>query len=350
LDKSMVHLAIIGCGAVTELCHLPALRYARELEVVSLVDKNIARAKFLAEKFGIGSYSDNYNQLPENIDGIIIALPHYLHAPVTIDFLNKRIPVLVEKPMALNLIEAQGMVNAAKSNNVPLQIGLMYRFCNGPSLVKRALTEGWMGRLHNFDVEWGFVYDWPIASGFFFNKTQAGGGVLMDFGSHVLDLLIWWLGAEIRGLNYRDDYMGGVEAECEISITINGPTGPVSGDITLSRLRQLDDRIRIVGEHLTIECNLYTPDIVKIWPNTSHGNELVFKIDFDTVPRQSIEQAYAEQLQSFSQTIHNGSKPAVAGEEILDSVALIDRCYRERMPLEFPWERTFSRDQSDIDL
>jgi len=51
--------------------------------------------------------------------------------------------------------------------------------------VKQAIDEGWLGLLRSFSLESGFVYDWPVASGFFFSKEQAGGGVLVDTGSRM---------------------------------------------------------------------------------------------------------------------------------------------------------------------
>jgi predicted dehydrogenase len=339
VDNHAVRLAIIGCGAVTELCHLPAAGLTREVEVVALVDKNIARAEFLGDRFGVGFCTEDHHQLPERVDGVIVALPHRLHAPVTIEFLESGIPVLVEKPMALNVEEAETMVETADANRAALQVGLMYRFCNGAHLMKRAIDEGWLGAVQGFTVEWGFVYDWPVASGFPFSKEQAGGGVLIDLGSHVLDLLLWWLGGAID-VEYRDDSLGGVEADCWLSLVLQGPTGPVQGTVTLSRLRQLSNRARIVGERFTIECDISTPTTVRLWPSTSDGKDLAFVLDFDSLPRQSLDDAYAEQLRAFARTITTGGDSVVSGESVLGSVALIERCYRERQPLELPWTRS----------
>lgn len=337
VDRPRVCLAVVGCGAVTELCHLPAAKLVQEVEVVSLEDKNLARAESLGDRFGVCHCTDDYHRLGERVDGVIVALPHYLHAPVAIHFLNRKIPVLVEKPMALNLTEARLMVDAARTNSVTLQVGLMYRFCSGPRIVKRAVEEGWLGDIKEVNVEWGFVYDWPVVSGSMFDKAEAGGGVLMDFGSHVLDLLVWLLGSDVAEVDYRDDSLGGVEAECEISLTVSSPTGRVPVHILLSRLRQLKDRFRVVGERFTLECSLYTPDIVRMWPNCTDGSSVPFAIDFDRVPRQSITQAYSEQLQSFAKAVVERGESEVPGREVLASVAIIDRCYEKRGKLEFPW-------------
>jgi len=335
-NNSRVRLAIIGCGAVTEICHLPAAKLTPEVDIVALVDKNIARAESLGERLGVAFRTDDYRNLPDAVDGVIVALPHYLLAPVSIEFLQRGIPVLVEKPMALNLKEAEALVKAAADNNVALQVGLKFHFCEGTRLVKRAVAEGWLGALSRFELEWGFVYSWPVASGFFFSKEQAGGGVLIDLGSHVLDLLLWWLGDAVN-VEYRDDSQGGIEAECELSLVMQGPTGLVPGTVALSRLRQLNDMARIVGEHFTLECDLAVPASVRIWPNTSDGKDVTFELSGGASPRQSWDEAYAAQLRAFARTISTGDAPAVSGEQVLSGMALLERCYRERQPLELPW-------------
>jgi predicted dehydrogenase len=333
--RSTVRLAIIGCGAVTELCHLPAAKLTQEVKIVALVDKNIQRAKLLAKRFGITNYAQDYQQLPENVNGVIIALTNFLHAPVAMDFLKSRMPVLIEKPMALTVEEAEAMVKTADVAEVALQVGLMYRFCNGARLVKRVIDEGWLGALQSFSLESGFVYDWPVTTGFIFSKEQAGGGVLIDTGSHMLDLLRWWLG-DVIDVEYRDDSLGGVEADCLVSLVLQHPTGPVQGTVTLSRIRKLSDTARIVGERFTIEYDLSTPQKVRIWPSTWHGKCTSFISDFGPTSSQSWNEVYAEQLRAFAQAIFTGGKSAVPGESVISNVALIERCYRGRQPLELP--------------
>ena len=338
-NKSSARLAIIGCGAVTELCHLPGARLAPEIKIAALVDKNLARAQSLGERFGIEMRTDDYRQLTDDVDGVVNALPHSLHAPVSIEFLERGIPVLVEKPMALNLQEAEAMVKAAEANGAALQVGLMNRFCRGAQIVKRALEEGWLGRVTSFDVEWGFVYDWPVASGFFFSKEQAGGGVLIDLGSHVLDLLLWWFG-DVRAVEYKDDSLGGVEADCWLSLALHGPAGSVEGTVTLSRLRRLTNKARVVGDRFTIECNIDDPVTARFWPTSSSREDVVFGLDFGTSPPQTLEDAYAEQLRAFARVVTTGCQPVVSGRSALAVVALIDQCYRERQPLELSWVRS----------
>jgi predicted dehydrogenase len=331
-----VRLALLGCGAVAELCHLPGAARTDEVRIVALVDRNLDRAKALGTRAGISRWTTDYREVLDEVDGVINALPHHLHATVTTDCLGRGVAVLVEKPMARTLEEAKAMVAASAAQGTVLQVALMNRFCDGARIMKRAVDAGWLGPIRSFDVEWGFVYDWPVASGFFFNREQAGGGVLMDLGSHVLDLLIWWLG-DVEALDYADDSRGGVEADCAIAMTFRSASALVHGTVTLSRLRALRNTARIVGERFTIECDITGPTSVRMWPTEPSDEVPAFVLDSLSSPPQTLDDAYAAQLNAFGHAVATHSTPAVSGEDVLASVAVLDRCYRERRVLVTPW-------------
>jgi predicted dehydrogenase len=342
-----LRLAIIGCGAVAELCHLPAVKHMPHVEVVALVDRQLDRANTLAKQFGISRCFENYHDLPNDIEGVILGLPNFLHASVTKEFLEKGIPVLVEKPMALTLIDAEEMVEVARRQGVPLQVGLMSRYFKGAQLIKRAIENGWLGPLESFSLENGLVYDWPAASGGIVLKEQAGGGQLVDIGSHMLDLILWWLGG-VDDVEYRDDALGGVESDCEISLTLEGPTGLISGTVVLSRLRNLSNVARIVGKQFTLEWDLSSMEKVRMWPtNGIEGNSNFVSEPHSETP-QSWNDAFVDQLLIFARSIRTGEKALTSGESALGTVALIERCYKERKPLELPWLNNTTRTMAEV--
>ncbi len=336
VNTESVKVGIVGAGAVTEVHHLPAARLCPDVEVVAIGDKNLDRARSLARRFGIPRATADHRDLFGRVDGAIVAVPNYLHAPVAIEFLERRIPALVEKPMALNADEATRMIRTAKAGGVVLQAGHMLRFAHGARLVKRLVAEGWCGKLLSFSLESGFVFDWPTVSGFVFDRQQAGGGVLIDLGSHMLDLLLWWLGDDVDLVEYRDDSMGGVEAECQVSLVARSATGPAPGDVTLSRLRRLSGTAVIRGERCAIEYRFGAPHTARIVPPWDGGRAQSFVSDSAALPRSS-RNFYAEQLRAFARAIAAGGESAVPGESALRSIALMERCYRERRPLELPW-------------
>jgi len=332
-----IRFGIVGCGAVAQLCHLPAAKRVRDVKVVALADKNLAQARLLGRRFGIDYCTDDYRQLVGKVDGVIVAVPNHLHGAVTADFVRMEVPVLLEKPLAPTLEEAEALVEAARAAGVLLQVGHMYRFSHSAQLVKQVIDEGWLGPLHGFSLEYGSTGEWPSASGFFLRRTQAGGGVLMDIGSHMLDLLLWWLG-DVAGVEYWDDCVDGVEAECRLSLALQTSRGIVQGDVTLSRLRRLDISARIVGERFVLEWrNVGLMFEVRIRPTAWSSGKPFFTIDFDR--RDTFARMFTEQLRAFAAAIHDGSEPAVPGRSVLGSVALIQRCYDERRPLHQPWLR-----------
>lgn len=333
-----VRLGIIGCGAVTELCHLPAARRTDEVTVVALADKNIARARQLGKRFGVDNCTEDYHEFLKTVDGVIVALPNHLHAPVAREVLELAIPVLVEKPLALTAQEARGVVETARRLKAPLQVGHVYRYSEATRLVKRTIEEGWLGPLKGFSLVYGAMFNWPVTSGSFWQKEQAGGGVLLDLGSHMLDLLLWWLG-DVVDVEYQDDSLGGVEADCALSLTVKSPTEVVRGTVVLSRLRNLASGARVIGRHFTLELRLYGMYEVRIRPSAWPDETLSFVSDFGAPTGDFYGRLFAEQLRAFARAIREGDQPAVSGESALATLELIDRCYRERKPLELPWLR-----------
>lgn len=332
-----VRLGIIGCGAVAELSHLPAAHVTAEVEVVALADKDLGRARSLARRFGVDRCVEDYHALLDDVDGVIVALPNHLHAPVSRELLEKRVPVLVEKPLASTLREASELAGVARTSGTPLQVGHMYRFSKATRLVKHAVEEGWLGTLRHFSLHYGVVSSWPATSGFYWKKEQAGGGVLMDMGPHMLDLLLWWLG-DVRDVEYWDDSAGGVEADCSMSLTLGTPTGPVRGDVTLSRLRRLGGNASVIGEHFSVQCDFRTLE-VGIRPTAWDSRNPSFVADFAPPGGDSFRRMFSEQLRAFAAVIREGGSAVVSGDDVLPSLALIDRCYRARRPLGFPWLR-----------
>ena len=128
-EKHSLAVALVGCGAVSEHSHLPALRKNPGYHLIAVVDSNRSRVEQLAARYQVGHALTDYKQLDDlQVDAAIVALPNYLHAPVTIDLLKRGIHVLVEKPMALTVAECDAMMETAARTQTTLAVGLMRRF------------------------------------------------------------------------------------------------------------------------------------------------------------------------------------------------------------------------------
>jgi predicted dehydrogenase len=333
MNNSVPRIAIIGCGAVTERRHLPALAKLG-IKPALLVDINLQRAQSLADAFNSAHISDNYLSHVGEFDAAIVASPHHLHAPVCIDLLRRGIHVLVEKPMALTIADCNAVIAAAEKGKAVLAVGLMRRFLRVAQWVKAALEAEVLGPVESFDFQEGFVYSWPVTSGFFFRKETAGGGVLMDTGAHTLDLLLWWLG-DVASFEYYDDSYGGVEADCKLDLTL---ASGAQGVVELSRTRELRNTAILRGRLGEIEVSLDKNYL------TARPKEILAYRNGAAIGNVTAEQAYRElkelfvlQIKDWLRAIETGVPPHGSGLEAARSIALIEACYRRRKLLELPW-------------
>jgi predicted dehydrogenase len=337
-----LRIGIVGCGAVTQLAHLPACAAAAGVKVTALVDPNIGRAEQLAKEYGVAMARRDTAELAGRIDGAIVAAPHACHADISVDLLRQGIHVLVEKPMALTAAECDAMIKAARDNKAVLAVGLMRRFAPWARYVKQVALTRALGRVRSFQIREGGKYSWPVASDFFFKKATAGGGVLIDTGAHTLDTVLWWFG-DVASYEYYDDAEGGVEADCELRLVMKD--GCV-GRIDLSRTRNLGFRIRIEGERDVLEIDRTTkPGIFRLGDFWLQGP---MTHTADAANDGTLPVLIAASLGDWLAAIRSGTVPTVTGSEGRRSIELIEGCYRNRRPLLYPWLNSISNEESGI--
>lgn len=329
-----LRLALIGCGKVTERFHLPVALARPEVTVAALVDPDEARAAELAAQVDGAVALRDPSGLAGRVDAAIVAAPHHLHADITCSLLEQGIHVLVEKPMALDVASCDRMIVVAECHDAVLAVGLVRRWYDASRWVRGCLAAGDLGPVVSVDAREGAIFNWQVVSDATFRRCM-GGGVLADIGVHVLDLLVWWLGDPER-VAYRDDAMGGVEAECEIDLVF---PGGVTGVVELSRTRTLRNSVMIRGERGTLtigpgvdpELRLAHAGRERVLSGHAHG------------PRAervtNLEAIFDAQLLDFVEAVRDGRPPFVTGAEGRRSIALLETCRSVREPLELPWLR-----------
>ncbi|GBD98059.1 putative UDP-kanosamine synthase oxidoreductase subunit [bacterium BMS3Abin07] len=326
-------LAIIGCGTVTEIVHLPSVMQSNRFNIVYLIDKDMERTKGLAQKYEIPHIAINYQQIfDKEVDAAIVALPNHLHTPVTIDLLQHGIHVLVEKPMALESSECDEMIAVANERESVLAVGMVRRLYNSSQLVKQVLNCGLLGNIVSFDFREGSISKWATVSDYVVRKEKAGGGVLTNNGIHVLDLLLWWLG-DYKSVKYYDDAVGGVEADCTVYMHMKSG---VSGIVELSRTRDLRNTCVIQGESGILEVGSHFDSSIslKLKNKDSMIDWQLRQVDSSD---KKIVDVFTRQIDDFADSVLNKREPFVPGSEGKRSIELIEWCYNVREFLDFPW-------------
>ncbi|MDX1630319.1 MAG: Gfo/Idh/MocA family oxidoreductase [Thermoanaerobaculia bacterium] len=326
-------LAVVGAGAVAVEHHLPALGASPRTHAEALVDLDLERARTVGEKFGIPRTAERVEEVIDSVDGAIVALPNHLHAPVAIDLMERGLHVLVEKPMARTVSECEAMIGASRETGVVLAVGLEFRFLPGFRAVADLLRSGALGTLESVDLQQGVDLFWPLASDYLFRKDQAGGGVLMDFGSHVLDLLLWWLG-DLELLSYEDDARGGVEANCEIELRA-ASGAPVR--VELGRNRNLRNTCRFRGNRALLEVDVWSwsPTIQLTFGGA--GTWVEGRGEAGSGQPAELREAFVAEIEEFLTAIAEDRPARISGEEGARHIRLIEKCYASRRRLVFPW-------------
>lgn len=342
-----LRIALVGCGAISEQMHLPVLAGHEQLTLAALVDRDASRARRLADGYGVAETLTDASQLdPARVDAAIIATPPFHHAPCAIDLLQRGIHVLVEKPMALNLAEAEAMVDKAESAGCVLSVGFFRRLLPSIRLAKSLLDSNWLGRPLNFEVEGGGMYNWAAATLANMRKDWAGGGVLIDFGSHMLDLLLYLFDDPVELLEYRDNSLGGIESDCSLLLGVRHQGRAVRGAVQLARTRKLGCGIRVACERGTLDFEVnqrfrvkVTPTELKL-PDLATGTERGFRLEAGWNGEQeelSWYDTFRSEIDDFAEAILGGNPPQLSGRSALRTVRLIDECYRNRQPMAEPW-------------
>ena len=189
-----IGVAVFGCGRIGTSAHLPAIKaLSDDLDLVAVIDPVEEKARSACDRFGARRmYLDPEDALQDReIEAVCLCLAHHLHAPMAEHACAAGKHVLVEKPMANTLAEADRMIAAADAAGVNLMVGQSRRFFKAVIESKRRLSEigkplqfitNWMGYLPEAKTEW-----WRSA-----DKT---GGLLIALqGSHAVDYILWMMG------------------------------------------------------------------------------------------------------------------------------------------------------------
>jgi predicted dehydrogenase len=194
MGSDKVRIGIIGCGI--GIFHLEGFEKERRAEVVALAGLDTERCVMLQNRFNVPRRYGDYSEMladPE-IDAVSIAVPNHLHLPVTLDALAAGKHVLVEKPLARNVVEGQQMIDAARAAGRILMIIFNRRGRHDVRLVKREVERGHLGKIYHAKAFWMRRSGIPGLGSWFTNKELAGGGPLIDLGVHALDMSLWILG------------------------------------------------------------------------------------------------------------------------------------------------------------
>lgn len=337
-------IAIIGCGRIANQAHLPAMAKMDNIRVKYLCDIIKAKAETAKEKFPFAeNVITDYNiaLADSEVDAVFVLTPNYAHYEVTMAALKAGKHVMCEKPVTVNYKLSCEMAEEAKKRGKILNIGVCNRYHKSVEMLEELNSQGRFGNIYHIYCSFRSFRSIPGLGGAFTTKTESGGGVLIDWGIHFLDLILYILGnAKIKnvtcdsycemaknmkeykyksmwaedtadvenGTNDVDDFITGYIRTDKASISFNGAWA--------QNIDENDMFIDFMGD--------------KAGARLTYGGK--FRIfDGETLetvaPEYDIPDMYQREDEAFVESIKTGVKNKNNIDNILESMKLLDSLY-----------------------
>jgi len=329
----MLRFGLLGCGRIAKRhSDLLGRRQIAGAQLAAVCDTQFDRARRLGDAFGVPAFSDLHEMMRgAGLDAVSVLTPSGAHAENVLALAPYGKHIVVEKPMALTLADADAMISACAKHKVRLFVVKQNRFNVPVVKLREALDEGRFGKIFLGTVR----VRWCRTQDYYDNDSWRGtwamdGGVLTNQASHHIDLLEWMMG-DIESVYAKGiTALARVETEDTAVATIKFKSGALGliEATTAARPKDLEGSISILGESGTVEIGGFAVNEMKVWNFTERQPE-----DAEMLTRYSVNppnvygfghQAYYEHVVD---CIANDRRVLVDGIEGRKSLQLITAIY-----------------------
>jgi len=313
--------ALIGAGDIATRRIAPALRDLENCELVSVSRSRSELAQEFAEQFGASKWFADWREqvTDREIDAVYIATPVYLHAEQVITAAEAGKHVLCEKPMALNVNECDEMIAACKANGVKLGVAYYRRFYPNVIRAKEIIESGEIGKVSVAQINAFEYFDPPLdhPRRWLLDKSKSGGGPMMDFGCHRIEVLMNLFGQirRVEGATSNSAFNRDVEDTAAALLRLE--TG-CCATITITHAAiESKDTLNIYGTKGSINVPVLNKGemFVKVGPEE--------RTEF----HPPAENTHMPLIEEFATAAQNGVRPAVDGDMGRRVAEIIDQIY-----------------------
>jgi predicted dehydrogenase len=262
--------ALVGCGRIAPR-HIDALKHAKGAQLVAVCDSRIERARQIAQKeSSVRAYGSLADMLSEerSVDVVSILTPSGMHAEHAIQAARAGKHVVVEKPMALRLEDADRMLETCDRAGIKLFVVQQNRYNVAVQQARQALDAGRFGRLLLGTVR----VRWCRRQEYYDHDSWRGtwaldGGVFANQASHHIDLLQWMFGSVSSVFARTAQFLARIEAEDTGVAVLKFQTGALGlvEATTATRPRDLEGSLSILGERGTVEIGGFAVNEMRVW-------------------------------------------------------------------------------------
>lgn len=341
--------ALIGCGRIATNHVTAAVN--NNLEIVAVCDivpekmEEILAKHNLADDKSIKRYTDYKQMLEENeLELISIATESGKHAAIALDAIDAGVSVIIEKPMAMNIADAEEIIKRAAEKNVKVSACHQNRFNVAIQEVRKAVEGGRFGKLSHASIN----VRWNRNKGYYDQAPWRGtweedGGCLMNQCIHGIDLLRWMMGdevVEVYGAT-RQQFHDYLEAE-DVGVAVvkfkNGAIGTIEGTTNVYP-QNLEETLYLFGENGTVKVGGKSTNTIDVWDFKDETAEDQKNKGLEEETSNVYGNGHTSLFADVIEAIKEDRSPyvdGVAGRNALEMVLAIYKSQKEGMPVRLP--------------
>ncbi len=316
MTDEVIRFGLVGAGGIAQ-AYAQAFKNLRIARLVGVADVNIEAARKLGEQIGCRSYA-SYEALGDEwpLDAVIICTPPVSHPEIALHFCQRKVHVLCEKPLSIDVSSAELMLDTARRCGVKLTMASKFRYVEDVVRAKSIVRSGILGDI--LLVENAFTSRIDMSTRWNSRRDISGGGVLIDNGTHSVDIMRYFLGplSDVQVIEGVRDHNLNVEETVQMFVRSSGGVlGRI--DLSWSINKELESYINIYGTKGTVVVGWKAS---KYRQNTS--NEwIVFGNGYDKV------QAFSSNIVNFCGGIRGEEALLVTPCDAMASVEVIESAY-----------------------
>ncbi len=342
----MLKVGLIGLGNMGRL-HMMNCLHIDDIKIIAVADPS-KKALKRAKSIGVNELHSDYHYLLKRaksigIDAVIISLPNFLHFDAIQLALEAGLNVFTEKPMANTVAECQKIVNLVERSGKNFMVGHNFRFLNTIEKMKDSLDKGYIGNLEVVTIE--MIGNGPFShpavpkpvSDWWFDSKKTGGGVLLDKGSHLIDLFRYVVG-EAKILFSCLDYKFNLPVEDCAIVVLSSSDSSTKGIINVGWYQKenfatFDFRMILHGNAGFIASDPFMPSHFYLYAMKEGTKNLLRRITGKKIhPLSYLEvyESYYKELKHFFDCVKKDSKPSIGASAVdgLKIIELIEEAYK----------------------
>jgi predicted dehydrogenase len=309
---------LVGAGGIAQ-AYAQAFAKSEVAELVAVADVVPATANTFGEAFGCKPFT-SYRAMANGmkLDAAIVCTPPVAHTEICLYFLQRRVPVLCEKPLSIDGASARVIIETARRANVKFTMASKFRYVEDVVKAKAIVTAGLLGDIILFEN--AFTSRVDMANRWNAKPEISGGGVLIDNGTHSVDLVRYFLGpvAEVQVVEGKRSQ--GLAVEDTVRIFVKSTAGVLGSiDLSWSINKEQESYINIYGSQGTLwigwKESKYRQSGARDW--------VVFGNGYNKV------QAFRSNIDNFARAIKGEEALLITAEEALASVEVIEAAYAD---------------------